>query len=312
MAGDEVGVEVGLGGEGDSEAVSLRRFQVGSGVAAGVDDERAALTEVDHVRGVAEALIDKSVDPGHGSSSASGLGGASIPDTSVIVKEVVEVDGREAKDALYEQFARLGRAVANPKRIELLDLLAQGERSVEALGEGTGMGLTNTSNHLQVLRQARLVATRKEGTRVLYRLADDEVLLFAVALRSLARTRLAEVDRVVRDYFVARDSLETVSRDELIDRASRGDVIVLDVRPREEFVQGHIPGAISVPLGELEQQLRRMRKRVEIVAYCRGPYCVLAPEAVELLRRHGFRARRLEDGMPEWRLAGLPVAVGLE
>jgi rhodanese-related sulfurtransferase len=224
----------------------------------------------------------------------------------------MEVDGREAKDALYEQFARLGRAVANPKRIELLDLLAQGERSVEALAEGTGMGFTNASNHLQVLRQARLVATRKEGTRVLYRLADDEVLLFAVALRSLARTRLAEVDRVVRDYFLARDSLETVNRDELVERAARGDVIVLDVRPREEYAQGHIAGAVSVPLGELEHQLRRLRKRMEIVAYCRGPYCVLAPEAVELLRRHGFRARRLEDGMPEWRLAGLPVAIGQE
>ena len=222
------------------------------------------------------------------------------------------MNGREAKDALYEQFARLGRAFANPKRIELLDLLAQGERSVEALAEGTGMGVTNTSNHLQVLRQACLVATRKEGTRVLYRLADDQVLVFAVALRALARTRLAEVDRVVRDYFLARDSLETVSRDELMERVSRGDVIVLDVRPREEFVQGHIAGAVSVPLAELEEHLRDLRGDVEIVAYCRGPYCVLAPQAVELLRRHDFRARRLEDGMPEWRLAGLPVAAGEE
>jgi len=220
------------------------------------------------------------------------------------------VNGREAKDALYEQFARLGRAVANPKRIELLDLLAQGERSVEALAAGAGMGLTNTSNHLQVLRQARLVATRKDGTRVLYRLADDEVLVFTVALRSLARTRLAEVDRVVRDYFLARDSLETVSRDELMERASRGEVIVLDVRPREEFLQGHITGAVSVPFAELEEQLRHLRRDVDVVAYCRGPYCVLAPQAVELLRSHDFRARRLEDGMPEWRLAGLPVAVG--
>lgn len=222
------------------------------------------------------------------------------------------MNGREAKDALYEQFARLGRAVSNPKRIELLDLLAQGERSVEALADGTGMGLTNTSNHLQVLRQSRLVATRKERTRVLYRLADDEVLIFAVALRSLARTRLAEVDQVVRDYFLARDSLETVSRDELVERVARGDVIVLDVRPPEEFVQGHITGAVSVPLSQLEERLRELRKDVDIVAYCRGPYCVFAPQAVELLRRHGFTARRLEDGWPEWRLAGLPVAVGQE
>jgi rhodanese-related sulfurtransferase/DNA-binding transcriptional ArsR family regulator len=220
------------------------------------------------------------------------------------------VNGREAKDALYEQFARLGRAFANPKRIELIDLLAQGERSVESLAEGTAMGVTNTSNHLQVLRQARLVTTRKEGTRVLYRLADDQVLIFAVALRTLARTRLAEVDRVVRDYFLARDSLETVSRDELMERAGRGEVIVLDVRPREEYVQGHIAGAVSVPFSELEEHLRRLRRDVEIVAYCRGPYCVLAPQAVELLRSREFRARRLEDGMPEWRLAGLPTAVG--
>jgi rhodanese-related sulfurtransferase len=172
------------------------------------------------------------------------------------------------------------------------------------------MGLTNTSNHLQVLRQARLVATRKEGTRVLYRLADDQVMVVAVALRSLAATRLAEVDRVVRDYFLARDRLETVRRDELMERAARGEVIVLDVRPREEYVQGHISGAISVPLAQLEEHLRHLRRDVEIVAYCRGPYCVLAPQAVELLRRHDLRARRLEDWMPEWRLAGLPTAVG--
>lgn len=220
------------------------------------------------------------------------------------------MDGREAKDALYEQFARLGRAFANPRRIELIDLLAQGERSVESLAEGSGMGVTNTSNHLQVLRRARLVVTRKEGTRVLYRLADDQVLVVTVALRGLARARLAEVEQVVRDYFLARDSLETVSREELMERAASGEVVVLDVRPREEYVQGHISGAVSVPFSELAEQLRRLRRDVEIVAYCRGPYCVLAPQAVELLRRHDFRARRLEDGMPEWRLAGLPTAVG--
>lgn len=222
------------------------------------------------------------------------------------------MDGREAKDALYEQFARLGKALANPKRLELLDLLAQGERGVEDLGRGSAMGVTNTSNHLQVLRQARLVETRKEGTRVLYRLADDGVMRLIVSLRDVAGTRLAEVDRVVRDYFVARDALETVSREELLARAERGDVAVFDVRPRVEFEQGHIPGAVSVPLDELEGRLRRLRKRAEVVAYCRGPYCVLAPQAVAVLRQRGFRARRLEGGMPEWRLAGLPVAVGQE
>lgn len=220
------------------------------------------------------------------------------------------MDGRDAKDTLYEQFARIGKAVANPKRIELLDLLAQGERSVEDLARGAAMGVTNASNHLQILRQARLVETRKEGTRVLYRLAGDGVLRFYIELRGLARSRLAEVGEVVRDYFLARDALETVTRDELLRLVKHGDVAVFDVRPREEFDQGHIPGAVSVPLDQLEARLRTLPTRTEVVAYCRGPYCVLAPQAVELLRDRGFHARRLEDGMPEWRLAGLPVAVG--
>jgi rhodanese-related sulfurtransferase/DNA-binding transcriptional ArsR family regulator len=220
------------------------------------------------------------------------------------------MEGREAKDRLYEQFARAAKAVASPKRIELLELLAQGERSVEALAGSTGMGVTNTSAHLQVLRRAGLVATRKQATRVLYRLAGEEVAAFVVALRDLARSRLAEVDRVVADYFVARDALEPVSRTELLERAGRGEVVILDVRPAEEFVAGHIPGALSVPLDQLDQALGRLPRRSRIVAYCRGPYCVLAPQAVQRLRAKGFDARRLVDGMPEWRLAGLPVAVG--
>jgi rhodanese-related sulfurtransferase/DNA-binding transcriptional ArsR family regulator len=222
------------------------------------------------------------------------------------------VEGREAKDRLYEQFARPAKAVASPKRIELLELLAQGEHTVEALAHATGMGVTNTSSHLQVLRHARVVETRKAGTKVFYRLAGDEVAAFVVALRDLARSRLAEVDRVVQDYFVARDALEPVSRAELIDRASQGRVVILDVRPREEFVAGHIPGALSVPLDELDDALGRLPKRAQVVAYCRGPYCVLAHQAVGRLQARGFRARRLADGMPEWRLAGLPVVVGEE
>jgi rhodanese-related sulfurtransferase/DNA-binding transcriptional ArsR family regulator len=222
------------------------------------------------------------------------------------------VEGREAKDLLYEQFARAAKATANPKRIELLELLAQGEHTVDALAQATGMGVTNTSSHLQVLRGARLVDTRKDGTKVFYRLAGDEVAAFIVVLRDLARSRLTEVDSVVRDYFVARDALEPVDRAELVDRANRGDVVVLDVRPRDEFAAGHIPGALSVPLDELDVALARLPKRAEIVAYCRGPYCVLAPQAVEQLRAKGYKARRLADGMPEWRLAGLPVAVGEE
>jgi rhodanese-related sulfurtransferase/DNA-binding transcriptional ArsR family regulator len=222
------------------------------------------------------------------------------------------MEGREAKDRLYEQFARTAKAVASPKRIELLELLAQGEHTVEALARATGMGVTNTSAHLQVLRHARLVETRKQGTRVYYRLGGEEVAGFVAALRDLARARLAEVDRVVQDYFVARDALEPVSRAELVERAARGDVIILDVRPTEEFAAGHIPGALSIPLDQLEAALSRLPKRARIVAYCRGPYCVLAPQAVQRLRATGFKARRLADGMPEWRLAGLPVAVGDE
>ncbi len=222
------------------------------------------------------------------------------------------MEGREAKDRLYEQFARAAKAVASPKRIELLELLAQGEHTVEGLAHATGMAVNNTSSHLQVLRHAQVVESRKDGTNVFYRLAGDEVAAFVVALRDLARSRLAEVDRVVQDYFVARDNLEPVDRAELLERASRGEIVILDVRPRDEFAAGHIPGALSVPLDELDLALARLPKRAHVVAYCRGPYCVLAPQAVERLRAKGFRARRLADGMPEWRLAGLPVAVGEE
>ncbi|HLG00505.1 MAG TPA: metalloregulator ArsR/SmtB family transcription factor [Acidimicrobiia bacterium] len=220
--------------------------------------------------------------------------------------------GREAKDALYEHFARIAKAAGHATRVEILDLLGQAERGVDELASLTATRVTTMSAHLQVLRQARLVETRREGTRVLYRLADDEVARFVLSLRDVARARLAEVQQVVRDYFEGADDLEPVSREGLLERAESGDVVILDVRPEEEFAAGHIPGALSAPLGELETRLRRLRKRTEIVAYCRGPYCVLAPQAVALLRRKGFKARRLEDGMPEWRLAGLPVAVGEE
>lgn len=214
------------------------------------------------------------------------------------------------KDGLYNQFARIGKVVANPKRIELLDLLCQGERSVEALADTASMTVVNTSAHLRVLREARLVETRREGTRIFYRLADDSVCSFFFALRDLARCRLAEVEMIVQDYFIARDELEPINREELLRRAGNGNVIVLDVRPREEYEAGHIPGAISVPLEDLRDRLADLPREAVVVAYCRGPYCVLAPQALEVLRTEGFEARRLEDGYPEWRRAGLPVAVG--
>jgi rhodanese-related sulfurtransferase/DNA-binding transcriptional ArsR family regulator len=214
---------------------------------------------------------------------------------------------RALKDTLYEQFARIGKALDSPKRIELLELLAQGERSVEALAALTDMGMTNTSAHLQVLRSARLATTRKHGTRVFYRLSDEQVARLVAELRALAHARLAEVEQAVQAYLHAKDDPEPVTRAELLQRLDCGEVMVLDVRPAEEYAAGHIPGARSIPLEHLEAELARLPHDTEVVAYCRGPYCLLAPTAVRLLRQHGYRARQLEDGLPEWRLAGLPV-----
>jgi rhodanese-related sulfurtransferase/DNA-binding transcriptional ArsR family regulator len=211
---------------------------------------------------------------------------------------------------LHEQFARIGKALASPRRIELLELLCQSERSVEELARATGMTVTNASQHLQVLRSAGLVTTHRDGTKVICEVADDDVARFFEGLRDLARGRLAEVELILQRHFDGTGELEPVSRDELRLRVERDGVVVLDVRPVEEYRSGHIPGAVSVPLGELEQHLARLPRDVEIVAYCRGPYCLLAPQAVMTLRRHGLRARRLADGLPEWRRAGLPVTVG--
>jgi rhodanese-related sulfurtransferase/DNA-binding transcriptional ArsR family regulator len=219
------------------------------------------------------------------------------------------VNGREAKDVLNAQFSRLARTLGNPRRIELLDLLAQAERSVEDLAAASGMDFANASAQLQVLSRAHLVEGRREGRRVVYRLADGAVTSFLAALRELARDRLAEVEQVARDYFDARDHLEPLSSAELLRRLDDRGTVVIDVRPREEYDAGHIPGALSIPLGELGVRIAELPVSSEIVAYCRGPYCVLAPQAIELLRRAGLRARRLADGLPEWRLAGHPVDV---
>ena len=212
---------------------------------------------------------------------------------------------------VYEQFARIGKAVASARRVELLDLLCQGERSVEVLARTTGMTVTNTSQHLQTLRSARLVEARKEGTKVLYRVADEAVCRFFLELCGLAHGRLAEVDQFVHRYLEG-DEFESLTREQLFTRMQQGAVVLLDVRPAEEYAAGHIAGAVSVPLGLLEELLDTVPADAEIVAYCRGPYCVLAPQALEVLRESGFRARRLVDGFPEWRLAGLPVATGSE
>jgi rhodanese-related sulfurtransferase len=215
-------------------------------------------------------------------------------------------------DELYELFAQVGRALSSPVRIRLLDLLCQGERSVEQLASAAGVQVANTSAHLQVLRRCRLVEVRRAKQHVFYGLADDDVARFFVTLREFARARSVEVQRVIQDFIVAPDELDPVKRDELLERMVRQEVVVIDVRPVEEYRSGHIPGAISMPLDELPNRITELSDGRDIVAYCRGPYCVLAPEAVALLRRRGLPARRLQDGLPEWRLAGLPVTVTQE
>ncbi len=211
------------------------------------------------------------------------------------------------KQELFNQFARVGKALSNGNRLELLEFLAQGERSVEALAGVSGLTVANTSQHLQQLRQAGLVTTRKEGQHVFYRLSGDDVIQILECLRRVAETHLAEVDRLVGTYLTIKDSLEPVPAEELLARARDGLVTVLDVRPAEEFAAGHLPGAINIPLGELEKHLSDLPPNQTVVAYCRGPYCVLAYDAVARLRQEGFDARRLEDGFPEWKKAGLPV-----
>jgi rhodanese-related sulfurtransferase/DNA-binding transcriptional ArsR family regulator len=214
---------------------------------------------------------------------------------------------RAFKDRLYAQLARVGKAVASPHRLELLELLAQGERTVESLANETGMSTANASQHLQALREGGLVEGRKQGLFVHYRLSDPSVLDLSNALRTVAERRLAELERVVRDHFGERSDAEAVSMEQLLERARSGKVIVLDARPVSEYAAGHIAGAISVPIDELTERLGRLPKGKEYVAYCRGPYCAYADRAVALLRESGRRARRLAQGFPEWRAAGFPV-----
>jgi rhodanese-related sulfurtransferase/biotin operon repressor len=211
------------------------------------------------------------------------------------------------KRDIFRNLARIGTALSSPIRIEFLELLAQAERSVEQLAGMTGTTTANTSQHLQKLRQAGLIVGRKQGLYVYYRLAGDEVVALLAAVGRVGEAYVAEVERIVRTYLHQRDDLEPVPAKELLARARRGLVAVLDVRPAEEYAAGHIPGAINIPVHELEKRIKELPRRREIVAYCRGPYCLMSYDAVALLRRKGVKARRLQDGMPEWRLAGLAV-----
>jgi rhodanese-related sulfurtransferase len=215
---------------------------------------------------------------------------------------------RAAKTALFDEFARAAKALASGRRIELLDVLANGERTVETLAGEVGLSVANTSQHLRILRQAGLVSSRREGTSVHYQLAAPEVFELWRTLRTLAASRLAEVERLAAAYLGARDELEPVTREELARRLQDDDdLVVLDVRPAAEYAAGHLPGAVSIPVAELRRRLAELPGDREIVAYCRGPYCAFAHEAVGLLRQEGFAARRLEDGLPEWQAAGLAV-----
>jgi DNA-binding transcriptional ArsR family regulator len=219
---------------------------------------------------------------------------------------------RQFKDRLYGQFARIGKALSSPHRLEILDLLAQSERTVDSLATEIGLSLANTSQHLQALRQAALVESRKDGLFVYYRLAGAEVFELSRVLRTVAERRLAELERLVRDHFRDRTDVEAVPMAELLKRARSKQVVILDTRPAREYAAGHIAGAISMPVDDLQRRLQQLTKGKEYVAYCRGPYCVYADRAVELLRANGRRARRLSDGFPEWRAAGLPVASGVQ
>jgi rhodanese-related sulfurtransferase/DNA-binding CsgD family transcriptional regulator len=216
-------------------------------------------------------------------------------------------DAGDFKDQIYEQFARIGKAVASPRRLEILDLLCQGEKTVEELAEHARIDIKNASAHIKVLRGARLLESRRAGKYVYYRLADPAVGSFWLSLRSLAERRLSEIREAVQTYFAEPGRMRAVDRRTLLARARRGDVVVLDVRPEDEYATGHLPHARSLPLPELKRRLSTLPRGKEIVAYCRGPYCVLSLQAVELLRRRGFKAVRIDDGVLEWRAAGMPI-----
>jgi rhodanese-related sulfurtransferase/DNA-binding transcriptional ArsR family regulator len=223
------------------------------------------------------------------------------------IQTVSKSTDAEHKSRLYEAIGRVALALGSAGRLQILEFVAQRERSVDALAAMTGLSVANTSKHLQALRQAGLVSARKEGLRVYYAIAGDDVAALLSALREVSEHRVAEVERLLRTWLAHRDEMEAVPAHEVLERARKGLVVVLDVRPAEEYSAGHLPGAVNIPIHELEKRLKELPKRKEVIAYCRGPYCLMSYDAVSLLRRKGLKARRLEAGLPEWRAAGLPV-----
>ncbi len=217
------------------------------------------------------------------------------------------LDSDAIRGQLYEQFARIGKATSHPRRLEIIELLAQGERSVEVLSKAAQLTVANTSQHLQQLRQAGLVASRKEGLRVFYRLAGDTVIELLEVLQRLAESNLAEVDRIIRAYRSMQEQMEPVKAEDLLERMRNGGVTLLDVRPPEEYDAGHLEGAINIPLREIEERFKELKPGQKVVAYCRGYFCLLADDAVTRLRRNGIDARRMEGGFPQWKIAGLPI-----
>lgn len=215
------------------------------------------------------------------------------------------------KSDLFSQFARVGKALSNANRLELLEFLAQGARSVESLANLAKLSIANTSQHLQQLRQSGLVTNRKEGLKVYYSLSGDDVISLLDSVRNVAERHISDVDKLVNTYLTAKDDLEPIPANELLEKARQDLITVMDVRPKEEFEAGHVQGAINIPIDQLEQHLQQFDPEQEIVAYCRGPHCILAFDAVAQLRKKGFKARRLEHGFPEWKVAGLPVTLKL-
>ena len=214
---------------------------------------------------------------------------------------------RKFKDLIFQQFANIATTFASPKRLEIIDILLQGEKDVETLTKQISATFANTSRHLQILKNARMVESRREGVRIYYRIADEKVFNCWKGLQLLAESRVAEIREVLKNFLEERKAMKTISKDELWSRVQSNDVVVIDVRPVEEFINGHIPGAISIPLAELKDRLNEIPNDHEIVAYCRGPYCVLSPEAIKILKDEGYEALRLEESLPEWKSAGLPV-----